>query len=193
MTPYGAGYPFDQPPRLCPLPNTCELLSYLLVRQHEKHEMPWCCATTAELQLKHQCVNSTAVVTNPKQSSIWAAMKKINPIPAKTSTTCLLVLPCLLTSAQPLDSIAYTWVNKSCAASSEQISWGEEDLSLCWDGCSARLSHWSVVPVTLLLLVLALSQISLMHCLMLVAAPGQFGPSAVCFCSLECTALSNDK
>ncbi|KAK4811178.1 hypothetical protein QYF61_019809 [Mycteria americana] len=36
--------------------------------------------------LKHCCVINTTLVTNPKHSTVWAAMKKINSIAAKPST-----------------------------------------------------------------------------------------------------------
>lgn len=57
----------------------------------------------------------------------------------------------------------------------------------------SKTSQWSVVPVTLFLLVLAHSQIShaLPHaCWQLQAS---LGLSAVCFCSVGCTALPDDK
>ena len=44
------------------------------------------CVSTTQQQLKHPCIINTVSSTNPKHSPIPATMKKINSIPAKTST-----------------------------------------------------------------------------------------------------------
>lgn len=45
-----------------------------------------CCVGTSQQQLKHQCVISTLLVTNPKRDTVWASMREISFIPARPST-----------------------------------------------------------------------------------------------------------
>lgn len=53
----------------------------------EKQKKPLgLCVRAAQKQLKHPCVISTISNTNPKYSSISAAIKKINSTPTRTST-----------------------------------------------------------------------------------------------------------
>jgi len=69
---------------LCPLPAPCACTpSSSLAGQHEKLNSPWLSVSTAEQQLKHQCVITTVFSTNPKHGSIWASAKKSNSIWAK--------------------------------------------------------------------------------------------------------------
>jgi len=92
MTLYGKEYLFAQvgsavpaasPPSLLPIPGL------LAAGQSEEQRRPWPCAITAQQQLKDWCVINTALVTNLKHSTIRAAMKKINSIPARLSTVAL--------------------------------------------------------------------------------------------------------
>lgn len=47
---------------------------------------PWCCASTAQKQLKHRSVISTVLATDLQHSNILAAVRKISSIPASPST-----------------------------------------------------------------------------------------------------------
>jgi len=47
---------------------------------------PWCCASTAQQQLKHGSVISTVLATDLQHSNILAAVRKISSIPASPST-----------------------------------------------------------------------------------------------------------
>ena len=78
--------------QLRPLPTSCAPPAYSLAGQCEKKKRPWHCVRTAQQWLKHPCVINTVFSTNPKHSPIQATMKKINPIPAKTST-CVYTFP----------------------------------------------------------------------------------------------------
>lgn len=58
------------------LPSIMATLSLLAVGgKRVKQRRPWCCASTAQHRLKHQCITNTALVTNPQHSTICAAMK----------------------------------------------------------------------------------------------------------------------
>jgi len=59
--------------------------AYSLWGQGEKQRWPSCCTNTLQQQLKHWCVIGIVLVTNLKHSTIWAAMKKVNSIPARPS------------------------------------------------------------------------------------------------------------
>lgn len=61
-------------------------LAYLLEQAEWGKIKPWCCASNAQQKPKYWCVISTVLATNPKQSTIWAAMKKVTSIPARPST-----------------------------------------------------------------------------------------------------------
>lgn len=60
-------------------PASCPHSAYSLWLQSEKLRRPGCCASTAQQQLKH-CCYWCWLVTN---LNLWAAIKKINSIPAK--------------------------------------------------------------------------------------------------------------
>lgn len=68
-------------------PSNLSCTSNLLTRgESEKQRRScWHRSNAAQPQLKHQCVISVVLVTNLRQSSLWAAMKKINSIPARHS------------------------------------------------------------------------------------------------------------
>lgn len=81
MTLCGMEYPLVHSGHLSPphsLPASCPPSAYSLWSQNKKQ--------TAQQQLKHCCVINAILVTNLKHSSLWAAIKKINFIPAKPST-----------------------------------------------------------------------------------------------------------
>ena len=52
-----------------------------------KKRRPWHCASSVQQQPKHQCVTNTVLATNPKRSIIQTAMKKINCLPARHTTS----------------------------------------------------------------------------------------------------------
>ena len=60
---------------LCPLSTSCPPLG-------EEARAPQCCAGAVQQQPKHRCVINTVLGTNPKHSTIQAAMRKVNSIPA---------------------------------------------------------------------------------------------------------------
>lgn len=47
---------------------------------------PCCCAGIAQQQTKHWCVINTVLFTNPRHSTIQAAIKKITLMPARSGT-----------------------------------------------------------------------------------------------------------
>ena len=51
-----------------------------------KKRKPWHCASAGQQHPEHSCVISTGVATNPKGSTIGAAGKKVNSIPARPSS-----------------------------------------------------------------------------------------------------------
>lgn len=67
-----------QLPRLCPLLASCPPQAY---------SQPWCCASTAHREPKHRCVTNTALASNPKHNTIWAAVENATSIPVRPSTT----------------------------------------------------------------------------------------------------------
>ena len=75
---YGNDYGFGQ---LASASAAC----YLEV-QHEKQRKLGHCGSSFQQYLKHQCVINTVLVTNPKCSTVWAAVQEINSIPARPST-----------------------------------------------------------------------------------------------------------
>lgn len=50
---------------------------------------PWHCVSTAQQYLNHWCVSNTVLVTNLKHSTIWAARRKLPPVPGRLNTICL--------------------------------------------------------------------------------------------------------
>lgn len=64
-----------------PNPTRCGLRS-------EKRRRPWCCASTAEWQLKPWFIISTVLVMYLKHSIIWAALKEINFIETRPFILC---------------------------------------------------------------------------------------------------------
>ena len=73
---------------LCPLPPSCAPPAHSLVGWCEKQKRLWLRAsTTAQQSLKHPHIINTVFSTNLKHSPILATMKKINSLPAKTSTS----------------------------------------------------------------------------------------------------------
>lgn len=84
MVPYGIGHPFGQlgPAVLTVSPSNSSCPSSpSLAGLYEKQRSPWLSASNTLQQLKHQFVFSTIFITNPKYSTIWTTMKKIQSIP----------------------------------------------------------------------------------------------------------------
>lgn len=52
----------------------------------------WHSSSTAQPETKHCCVTNTLLVMNPKHSTIWAIMKKVNSIPVRPSIPLLYLL-----------------------------------------------------------------------------------------------------
>ena len=71
---------------LCPLPASCAPPASSLKGQYEKLKSPWLSVSTAQQQLKRQCVISILLILNPKHSTTPATRIKINAIPAETRT-----------------------------------------------------------------------------------------------------------
>ena len=89
MTSYGLEYPWaslGQLSQLCPLPASCAPPASLLAGQYEKLKSPWLRISTAQQQLKHQCVINVILILNPKRNTIPATRNKINSTPAETRT-----------------------------------------------------------------------------------------------------------
>lgn len=63
---------------LCPLPAPCSLQGCSMWGQSKKQRMLWCCASTAQRYLKCTYVINIALVTDLKQRTIWAAVRKLN-------------------------------------------------------------------------------------------------------------------
>lgn len=86
---YSVGYPSRQlgsavlavssPSSLC-TPNR------LTIGQQEGLKTSRLCVSAALQQQKHQCVINIGLITNPKHSTLWNSMKKINSIQAKSGT-----------------------------------------------------------------------------------------------------------
>ena len=90
MTSYGLGYPLGQSGSAVPAvspPTPCAPPASLLVGWGEKQKSPWLWVSPAQQERKHPWVISTVFSTDPNHSPILATVKKINSIPAKTSTT----------------------------------------------------------------------------------------------------------
>lgn len=54
--------------------------------ENENQGKPWCYASTIQQKLKHRCIINTALAKTPKYSTIWATVKKVNSIPARSCT-----------------------------------------------------------------------------------------------------------
>ena len=81
LWPVGVSCPCCVPSQLLVKPQP-----YPLAGQREKQRRPWRCVSIAQQQQKYPCVINTVFVTSPKHNTIPAAMKKMNSVPAKTST-----------------------------------------------------------------------------------------------------------
>ena len=77
---------------ICTLPRTSSW-AICPPGQCEKQRRPWHSANSVQPQLKHRCVINTVFITNPKHSTIRAAVKKIISTPATPSA---LNLPSLI-------------------------------------------------------------------------------------------------
>ena len=120
----GVGYPlvsWGQLSWLCTLPPSDAPPAYLLAGQHEKQGRPWCCVSTAQQQLQHQCIINAALITNLKHSTMWTAMKKLTPSQAKPiqndiskkSTSNIKVdfnFYFIVSSVKALNDIEVTWI-----------------------------------------------------------------------------------
>lgn len=89
MTSYGMEYPFGQfgravpaasPPSLPPIPGLL-----LGGGQSVKETERWLCVSPVQQHPKHGCAVNTVLITNANLSTIWAAVEKVNPIPARPS------------------------------------------------------------------------------------------------------------
>lgn len=64
--------------------------SYLLegwtVFSRVRKRNPWCSTSTFQQLLWHWCVINTVLATNTKPGTLWAAMRKVNSIPARPRT-----------------------------------------------------------------------------------------------------------
>lgn len=78
--------PVMPPPRLLCSPWTIHWRGGGGGGQSEKQRRTWYCAKTVWQKLKHYCAIGTVLVQNLKHYTIWAAIKKINCILARTST-----------------------------------------------------------------------------------------------------------
>ena len=65
------------------LPHTLILLAFV---GWGSEQQPWCCSSAA--QPKYWCFINTFLDTNAKHITVWAAMRKVNSIPARPSTGC---------------------------------------------------------------------------------------------------------
>lgn len=72
---------------LCPLPAPWPPPAYSLWGAEQEQRRPWRCTSTAQEQLKHCCVINTGLVADLQHSTVRAAVKKMNSLPAKPSTT----------------------------------------------------------------------------------------------------------
>lgn len=92
--------------QLCSLPTLFSPSADLLWGQHENQRRSWCCVSTAQQQPNHPCLISTVLVSRLNHSTIQAALKKFNLIPAKPSTQCGDV-PVPIPSPMPPSNLAY--------------------------------------------------------------------------------------
>lgn len=68
---------------LCPLPTTCPPLVYSLGWQRKKQRKP--SASAAQQYLKRDCIINIVLITNPKHTTLPAAVKKMNSLPTRPS------------------------------------------------------------------------------------------------------------
>lgn len=80
LWPVGVNCPSCVPskPRAHPQPTLCGV-------QSEEQRRPRRCASTSQEKLKHLCVINIVLVMNPKSSTVRAAVKQANSIPARPS------------------------------------------------------------------------------------------------------------
>lgn len=57
----------------------------MLAGQHEAQKRPWLCVSTVQQRIKYRLSTLICINTNPKHSTTWAVMKKINSTTDKTS------------------------------------------------------------------------------------------------------------
>ena len=69
----------------CIVPS-CLCTPSLAGRATQGAEMSLALCSTAQQQLKHQCVITTIFIKNPRHNIVWASMKKTDSIPATTTT-----------------------------------------------------------------------------------------------------------
>ena len=86
ITSYCMEYPFGQfvSAVMAMLPPSFLCTSFLA--EHGKLQSPWLSVSTAQQQLKHQCIINIMLILNPKHSTIPATRKKINSVPAENKT-----------------------------------------------------------------------------------------------------------
>lgn len=116
---------------LCPLPVSCPPPAYSLGSRVGKKEI--LDDMQALSSSKYHCANSAILATNPEHSTVWAATKNVNSIPAGPSAACKPTEPKHRTSTasasrQKVKSVDQDYFSKFLGQAQEKVSgksWGQ--------------------------------------------------------------------